>query len=170
MQNTASDHWPQSSLGSRHAVKQRPVTGSAWPTHGVYIMSVCNHSNQLINHPCLCWAPVAQKSSRVQWLIQLGWSLQCVFLFFFFCSGIHIQYRARHCETWEYPIVINPAPRQQHGKTNVWNTCVSQLADWSTWLTHCFEQNQLDKRLKKSYNKCQHSTRHLDLKPCQEYS
>lgn len=82
MQNTASDHWPQSSLGSRHAVKQRPVTGSAWPTHGVYIMSVCNHSNQLINHPCLCRAPVAQKSSRVQWLIQLGWSLQCVFLFF----------------------------------------------------------------------------------------
>lgn len=47
----SSDRRPYSSLGSLRPVKLQPVTGSATPTDGEYIMSVCNHSNQLISRP-----------------------------------------------------------------------------------------------------------------------
>lgn len=48
--------------------------------------------------------------------------------------GIHTPYQARHWETWEYPSIINPVCRQQHGKTTVSNACLLRNS-----LTHCFE-------------------------------
>lgn len=65
------------------------------------------------------------------WLTKLGRS--CMFSLFP-PWGIHRPYQARHWETWEYPSIINPACRQQHGKTTVSNACLFRNS-----LTHCFE-------------------------------